>query len=109
MKAKGGAQLKKYNYFDLAQEIALHTGGISFSANVLASEENADEFVVKLSCNAKVLLNKMNKLQELISEILLDTDFTDKKKPLGKRLENKTERISCPIKPGIHKGNRQIT
>lgn len=76
----GQLSTKKYNYFDLAQEIALHTGGISFSANVLASEENADEFVVKLSCNAKVLLNKMNKLQELISEILLDTDFTDKKR-----------------------------
>ncbi|HBS7064027.1 hypothetical protein [Klebsiella pneumoniae] len=35
--------------------------------------------------------------------------FTDKKKPLGKRLANKMERISCPINTGTHKGNRQIT
>ena len=32
--------------------------------------------------------------------------FTDKKKPLGKRLANKMERISCPINTGTHK---QIT
>ena len=36
-------------------------------------------------------------------------DFTDKKKPLGKRLANKMERISCPINTGTHKGNRQIS
>ncbi|MCP6628327.1 hypothetical protein [Klebsiella pneumoniae] len=35
--------------------------------------------------------------------------FTDKKKPLGKRLANKMERISCPINTGTHTGNRQIT
>ncbi|MHB4127729.1 hypothetical protein ACYBYX_18075, partial [Klebsiella pneumoniae] len=32
-----------------------------------------------------------------------------KKKPLGKRLANKMEQISCPINTGTHKGNRQIT
>ncbi|MFB3992993.1 hypothetical protein [Klebsiella pneumoniae] len=36
-------------------------------------------------------------------------DFKDKKKPLGKRLANKMERISCQINTGTHKGNRQIT
>ncbi|WP_181963662.1 hypothetical protein, partial [Klebsiella pneumoniae] len=29
--------------------------------------------------------------------------FTDKKKPLGKRLANKMERISCPVKEGANK------
>lgn len=76
----GQLSIANYSYFDLAQEIALHTGGISFGANVLASEEDADEFVVKLSCNAKVLTSKIGKLQELISEILLTTKFNDKKR-----------------------------
>ncbi|WP_234246408.1 hypothetical protein [Klebsiella pneumoniae] len=42
-------------------------------------------------------------------KLRLFPDFTDKKKPLGKRLANKMERISCPINTGTHKGNRQIT
>ena len=70
----------KYSYFELAKQIALHTGGVSFGNSVYTSEQNLDQFNSKLSFSAKCLINKIPETLSLVQEVLLHTDFGDKKR-----------------------------
>lgn len=67
------------SYGELANEINLHTGGISSVIGVYAHTKK-EEFTAKYEVRAKVLYEKLPKAMELIGEILSKTSFSDEKR-----------------------------
>ncbi|MDX9976871.1 MAG: insulinase family protein [Candidatus Cloacimonadales bacterium] len=73
----GAISTNKRNYADLSNLINIHTGGIRFALSVFGDKDDMNSYQPKLAIKAKVLMSKLNKLIEIISEIILDTDFDD--------------------------------
>lgn len=67
-----------YSYTDLSNEININTGGIEFLAGAFA--ENDSKYYPKLIVRSKVLVDKLSELFELVSEIIKNTKFDDKKR-----------------------------
>ncbi len=67
-----------YSYAELANEVNLHTGGISIATKTYSRENGS----VVLTCEvrSKFLYEELTAAVPLIEEILLTTDFSDKKR-----------------------------
>ena len=68
---------KSYSYADLANEINIHTGGISVSLGVYPKDQDME---VKYEVRTKVLAEKLPEAMRLVREILLSTKYADEKR-----------------------------
>ncbi|HKM35246.1 MAG TPA: insulinase family protein [Lachnospiraceae bacterium] len=71
---------ENFGYADLYNEINIETGGIACVNNVYGSYIDEDKCKVTLELKAKVLENNLQKSIELMQEIMMTSDFTDKKR-----------------------------
>ena len=69
-----------YTVPELASEVCLHTGGISVSLPVYGDLRQTDVYSPYFEVNARALRDKLPQALDLISEILLHTDFLDEKR-----------------------------
>jgi hypothetical protein len=69
-----------YSYTDLSNEININTGGIEFLADAFAEKGNNSKYYPKLIVRSKVLVDKLPELFDLISDIIKNTKFDDKKR-----------------------------
>ncbi|MFP3153205.1 insulinase family protein [Lachnospiraceae bacterium ZAX-1] len=72
----GYVDTELYSYRELANEINLHTGGVSSSVGIYANVANKD-FTVKFEIRTKVLYHEIKKAMELIETILSTSSFSD--------------------------------
>lgn len=73
----GFMDTKSYSYADLANEINIHTGGISVSLGVYPKDQDME---VKYEVRTKVLAEKLPEAMRLVREILLSTKYADEKR-----------------------------
>lgn len=76
----GIASTEKHSYLDLANEININTGGITFYLDTFSLVTNIDEYKAYMVVGTKILADKTEKALELISEILTTTRLWDKKR-----------------------------
>ncbi len=69
-----------YGYADLFNEINILTGGISVVNNVYGSIRQEDKCLTTLEIKVKVLEKNVKQAIDLMQEIILTSDFTDKKR-----------------------------
>ncbi len=70
----------KHSYGDLFNEMNLVTGGISPVTNVYTHADNFEEATVTFELKGKVLYEDMDAAAELMTEVLFDTVYADKKR-----------------------------
>lgn len=71
---------ENYGYADLYNEMNIVTGGIACVNNVYGSYIDGNKCKVTLEMKAKVLEDNLHKSIGLMQEIMLTSDFTDKKR-----------------------------
>ncbi len=76
----GEISTENYHYSDLSNEINIHTGGISISAENFVKDGDDSVYYPKMIVEGKVLQAKLPKLLELTEEIINHTIFDDKDK-----------------------------
>ena len=76
----GKVSTKKYSYATLANQINLHTGGISCDLVAYSRDGEPDLVLPKFKVKAKALVKKLPQLQDLLQEILLNSCFDDEKR-----------------------------
>ncbi len=80
----------KHTYGDLFNEIHLYTGGISGGMVLSDDVKEKGKYRVAFEMKTKVLYENMQKAFDLLEEILLHTDITDKKRLYEIVAENKS-------------------
>ena len=76
----GYIDTEHHTYDELANEINLHTGGISSGVSVYSDAKNEGAYEVKFEVRTKVLYDKLPKAMQLIKEILLSSKTEDEKR-----------------------------
>lgn len=76
----GKVSTSKRAYSDLANAINLNTGGIGFDVIAYTDADSAETYYPKFKIKAKTLVSKLPKLCELLAEIMISSEFTDKKR-----------------------------
>ena len=71
---------QNYNYADLFNEINIITGGMSAANNVYGSYLDENKCKVTLELKTKVLDGNLKKAVDLMQEIIMTSDFSDKKR-----------------------------
>ena len=74
----GRTATKNYSYESLANAINLHTGGMRFAVATYDKEGDINSYMPKMVFKAKVLVDKMPKLVELLQEIIFNSSFSAK-------------------------------
>lgn len=78
VKLLGYLNMDKYDYMTYANEVNMHTGGISSNVRVVPTED--DDYRLLVDVRAKFLYDKQDKAFELLEEMIFNTDFSDKKR-----------------------------
>jgi Zn-dependent M16 (insulinase) family peptidase len=76
----GKVSTEHYHYAELANEINIHTGGISFMPETFGDKADDGLFYPKFMVRAKSLVTKLPDLGSLLSEIIGHTRFDEKKR-----------------------------
>lgn len=97
----GYLDTKSYTYQDLANEINLETGGISFSTTIYNSIKTTGTFQVKFVVHLKTLYAKLTKSMELVKEIIAGTSFEDEKR-LKEMLSEIKSRLQMALSSSGH-------
>ncbi len=74
-KMLGVVDTRNHNYSDLANEVNVNTGGISFALNLYPKPEHDYEFTLEV--RSKFLYEDSAAAMRLIEEIILTSDFSD--------------------------------
>lgn len=69
-----------YSYAELFNESNIKTGGISADVNVYGSIRDAQKFTLTMELKTKVLYENLEEAIGLMREIMMTSDFTDKKR-----------------------------
>lgn len=69
-----------YSYAELFNESNIKTGGISADVNVYGSIRDEQKHTVTMELKTKVLYENLEEAIELMREIMMTSDFTDKKR-----------------------------
>lgn len=67
---------KNYNFKDLNNQINIHTGGINFATSTFENKDS-NEYFVAMGIRTRAIPEKIDKLLELLQEVLLDSKFED--------------------------------
>lgn len=86
----GNVSTKEHSYLELSSEIDLYTGGFVYSAETFADRQDEREYLPKILVKSKALANKLPRLFELLSEVLTETRFNEKKRMKEVLLEMKS-------------------
>ena len=73
----GSLNTTNYSYGDLTNEINIHTGGFSTELSSFLEKRNDDQLRPKFVVSAKTINNKVNKLIDLMEEMILKTRYDD--------------------------------
>ncbi|MBP5305621.1 MAG: insulinase family protein, partial [Lachnospiraceae bacterium] len=73
----GMVDTANYKYDDLTKEINLHTGGIAALLSFDADRHNPNNFRVSFNVSGKCLKDKCEKMNELMAELIYNTEFND--------------------------------
>lgn len=76
----GRMDTENYDYMALVNEINVHLGGLSFSSEDFGRYRRPGIFYPKFRVEAKALTDKTAKMAEFMAEVILRTDFSDKKR-----------------------------
>ena len=74
----GRTATKNYSYEALANAVNLHTGGMRFTVATYDKEGDVDSYMPKLVFKAKVLVDKVPQMVDLLQEIITNSTFTAK-------------------------------
>ncbi len=80
-----------YSYADLFNEMHIETGGMTIVTNVYGSNKDTEKYTATLEVKTKVLEDNMPKAFALMKEMMLHTDFSDKKRLKELLAENKSK------------------
>ena len=78
--AIGLMDTENYPYADFTSAVNANTGGIYTDILIRENVENSDKMDIYLAVKAKAFYDKFKKVEELTSEMLFKTDFSDKKR-----------------------------
>lgn len=73
----GKVSTENKHYSKLANDININTGGISYSIDAYAKNDNDTILYPKFTVRAKVLSDKMSQLVELLNEVIISTKYDD--------------------------------
>ncbi|MCK5195525.1 MAG: hypothetical protein KAQ71_17055, partial [Desulfobulbaceae bacterium] len=76
----GRMNTSTYDYISLSNELNIHLGDISFSAHCFSEYKNRDVYHPKFIVSAKALTAKTDKMTGLIEEVILHSDFSDRRR-----------------------------
>ena len=76
----GFVDTKSHSYADLTNDIYLNTGGMTTTLTVTTDVDKADKYNCLFGIKAKVLYDKVDYAFDMAKELLLTSDFTDKKR-----------------------------
>lgn len=71
---------KNYTYDKLFNEIYIRTGGVSVNTDFFPNYDNQEDYILTLDLKTKVLFGKLEPAREIMEEMILKTDFSDKKR-----------------------------
>lgn len=89
----------KHDYIDLANEVNLHTGGISATFNTYRKIDDTTKYT--LEYRAKFLYEEYEEAMDLLTEILTGTQFTDKKR-MRELCDMEVSRMSMVLQQAGH-------
>ena len=92
---------KRHSYGDFFNEIYMNTGGVAPVINSYANAKDNEAFRLHLECKAKALYNQADKAFDIMEELLLESDFTDKKRLL-EILEETKSRLEANLQSAGH-------
>ncbi len=92
---------KQHGYADFFNEIFMHTGGIAPVVNTYANAKDDDKFRLHVECKAKALYGQADKAFALMEELLLESDFSDKKR-LREILEECKSKVEANMQSSGH-------
>jgi Zn-dependent M16 (insulinase) family peptidase len=93
---------KKHDFAEMAQKIDAYTGGINLSANARTRFDEAGDCLPFISVNGKCLVRNLEKMFDLLQEILFEVDFADKSRLKTLLMEYKAGLESMVV----HNGHR---
>ncbi|MGK5088526.1 insulinase family protein [Bdellovibrionota bacterium FG-2] len=76
----GSVDTEKRSFKDLTNELNIHTGGLTYSSVPYSNKDSMQQIYPKFVVSAKALSEKLPKLSELTTEVLLHSRFTDHKR-----------------------------
>lgn len=82
---------KRHSYGDFFNEIYINTGGVAPVINSYANAKDDEILRLHVECKAKALYGQADKAFDIMEELLLETDFTDKKRLLEILEETKSK------------------
>ena len=71
---------KNYSYNELANEINMHTGGISTNMVLHDKVDSIDDYVITFEVRSKFIYSEADAAEKLIEEMLFNSDFSDEKR-----------------------------
>lgn len=81
----------RHSYGDFFHEIYMNTGGIAPVVNTYSNAREDGKFRFHVECKAKALYGQADRAFDLMEELLLETDFSDKKRLLEILEETKSK------------------
>ena len=88
------------DYSALSNKINLATGGMGISLNTYGKSDDSKEYTPMVVVKSKTLMDKMPDAAKLISEIMTETDYSDKKRVLEVIKETKAYFESLALTSG---------
>lgn len=89
-----------YTYSELYNEIHIRTGGMGVVTNFFYNFDDDSDYKLTLDVKTKVLYGQMKPAYEIMKEMILQTDFTDKKRLKELLLEMKSKMQSSFVSAG---------
>ncbi|MBN2325431.1 MAG: insulinase family protein [Spirochaetes bacterium] len=83
----------RFHYSELVKEINIHTGGIGFDTQVFPHKDDDGVYYPKLVVTARAMTKRLEKLLELVSEIICNTryDETDRLREIVQEAKSRME------------------
>lgn len=102
-----------YSYQELFNKIFMETGGISNAINMYENHNNPDDYKITFEWKGKCLSGDIKKVFELITEMILNSDFTDLKRHLEILDELKSQTQESMLRAGhtvaVHRAMSYVT
>lgn len=92
---------KRHSYGDFFNEIYINTGGVAPVINSYANAKDDEIIRLHVECKAKALYGQADNAFDIMGELLLETDFTDKKRLL-EILEETKSKLEANLQSSSH-------
>lgn len=101
------------SYEDMTNRVNMYTGGIAFSLENFTREGDADTLQPVFKVSAKAFVRNLPELADIISELLRETKFEDKKRLLELLQQNRSEfeleMLQSPVQVALSRLNSFIS